>query len=293
MSLDFLANHASTAPNLSRMLIQRLTSSNPSREYIYRVSQAWKGEGAHAVKPGEQGNLKSVLKAILLDPEARYAVNYEWNEQHNKIVATQDDLLAGRVKEPIMKWAQFYRYAKPNTNEAHGRVFFQPRTNFNMLDASPDPGQIPMRAPSVFNFYSSEYSPATGAINEAEERYDVEITAPELEIMSPLFVREYDELHRMVAQAEPQTSFIYRAGISPESRSTMMVQFEHLKWLYSKSSLNNVIENMNVYLCQGQLSPKLRAQLTAIAKESGKTKQEQFAMMLTTLFSSPEYSVSY
>jgi uncharacterized protein (DUF1800 family) len=56
------ASHASTPPFISRRLIQRMTTSNPSSAYLYRVSKAFKDS---------EGCMRDVCKAILLDPEVR------------------------------------------------------------------------------------------------------------------------------------------------------------------------------------------------------------------------------
>jgi hypothetical protein len=65
-ALDSLFNHQNAGPFLCRELIQRLVTSNPSRGYIYRVAQVFDNNGA-----GVRGDLSAVVKAILLDYEAR------------------------------------------------------------------------------------------------------------------------------------------------------------------------------------------------------------------------------
>jgi uncharacterized protein (DUF1800 family) len=68
--LDVLLNHPNTPPFVSKQLIQRLVKSQPSPAYIYRISQVFKNDGT-----GVRGNLGAVVKAILLDPEARAGDN--------------------------------------------------------------------------------------------------------------------------------------------------------------------------------------------------------------------------
>ena len=60
--LDHLASHPNVAPFISRLLIQRLVTSNPTPAYVGRVSAAFANSG---------GDLKAVIRAILLDSEAR------------------------------------------------------------------------------------------------------------------------------------------------------------------------------------------------------------------------------
>ncbi len=65
---NHLAAHASTPPFIVKQLIKRLVTSNPSKEYVFRVVQVWRDSD-----PGPavvRGNLKAVIKAILTDDEA-------------------------------------------------------------------------------------------------------------------------------------------------------------------------------------------------------------------------------
>jgi uncharacterized protein (DUF1800 family) len=65
-ALNVIFNNQNVAPFISRELIQRLVTSNPSRDYVYRVAQVFNDDGT-----GVRGNLQAVVKAILLDYEAR------------------------------------------------------------------------------------------------------------------------------------------------------------------------------------------------------------------------------
>lgn len=65
-ALDILYNHPNTGPFFAKQLIQRLIKSNPTPGYIERVAKIFNDDGSHV-----RGNLKAVIKAILLDDEAR------------------------------------------------------------------------------------------------------------------------------------------------------------------------------------------------------------------------------
>jgi hypothetical protein len=65
-ALNSIYNNQNVAPFICRELIQRLVTSNPSRDYVYRVSQVFNNDGT-----GVRGNLQAVIQAILLDYEAR------------------------------------------------------------------------------------------------------------------------------------------------------------------------------------------------------------------------------
>ena len=104
-ALDALGNHANTAPFISRQLIQRFVTSNPSPGYIQRVASAW---------AGNNGNLGKVLKAILLDSEARTA-------------PAQNDASYGKPREPLLRIAQFWRaYEAKYVPPTDGGLRFRP-----------------------------------------------------------------------------------------------------------------------------------------------------------------------
>src|SRR5204862_892744 len=65
-ALDAICNNQNVGPFICRQLLQRLVTSNPSREYLYRVVQKFNDNGA-----GIRGDMQAVIKAILLDYEAR------------------------------------------------------------------------------------------------------------------------------------------------------------------------------------------------------------------------------
>src|SRR5262249_40709501 len=66
--LDSIFNNQNVGPYICRQLIQRLVTSNPSRDYLYRVVQKFNDNGN-----GVRGDMKAVVAAILLDSEARGA----------------------------------------------------------------------------------------------------------------------------------------------------------------------------------------------------------------------------
>jgi uncharacterized protein (DUF1800 family) len=68
-AIDCLFNHPNMGPFLGYRLIQRLVTSNPSPAYVGRVSAAFANNGR-----GVRGDMKAVIKAVLMDPEARSVV---------------------------------------------------------------------------------------------------------------------------------------------------------------------------------------------------------------------------
>lgn len=146
-ALDNIFNHPNVGPFISKALIQRLTSSNPSPAYVQRVAARFDNNGA-----GVRGDLAAVARAILLDPEAR------------TLPASNN---SGKLKEPLIRLIALWRAF--NGRAASGRFLFdQPQVFF---------GQAPLRSPSVFNFFGPDHQPS-GEIAQAG------LVAPEMEIIT-------------------------------------------------------------------------------------------------------------
>ncbi|QSI76237.1 DUF1800 domain-containing protein [Niveibacterium microcysteis] len=159
-ALDRLYNHANVGPFIGKQLIQRLVTSNPSPAYVSRVSAAFANNGQ-----GVRGDMKAVIRAVLLDPEARDA-SY----------AVRDDF--GKVREPIVRLGHFLRAF--NATSASGRYLIG-----NTDSNSSALGQSPLRSPSVFNFYRPGYVPPGTALA------DRALVAPEFQITNETSIAGY------------------------------------------------------------------------------------------------------
>jgi uncharacterized protein (DUF1800 family) len=159
-ALDAIFAHANVGPFIGRQLIQRLVCSNPSPAYVARVSAVFNNDGA-----GVKGNLKAVVKAILLDTEARGAAG---------LTAAG----FGKLREPILRftgWARAFKAASPGNLWAIG----------NTSDPATRLGQSPLRSGSVFNFFRPGYVPPNTAIGTAG------MVAPEFQITNESTVVGY------------------------------------------------------------------------------------------------------
>ncbi len=127
--LDTLFNHPNTGPFICRQLIQRLVTSNPSPGYVYRVAQVFAKNGH-----GERGDLGAVIRAILLDYEAR-----------------SPDVLGnfgyGKMKEPILQATALLRAF--DATSANGRYY--------LSNTEGSLGQAALHSPTVFNFFEPDY----------------------------------------------------------------------------------------------------------------------------------------
>ena len=131
-ALDNLFNHPNVGPFIGRLLIQRLVTSDPSPEYVARVSAAFDGDGSTP-----RGDMEAVLRAILLDPEAAEGI---------------------KLREPFLRYLHLNRGLNVTSSDTtwpgYGFVA-QFLTQQHVLSA-----------PSVFNFYLPSFSPA-GELGDA------------------------------------------------------------------------------------------------------------------------------
>jgi len=154
VALDTLAGHANVGPFIGRQLIQRLVCSSPSPAYVQRVAMVFNSSG---------GSLKAVIKAILLDSEAR---------------TVGVGPATGKLREPVQRFVQW------------GRTFgvSSPTELWNVGDTS-NPGnrlgQSPLRSPSVFNFFRPGYVPPNSQLGSNN------VTAPEFQLCNESTVAGY------------------------------------------------------------------------------------------------------
>ena len=157
-ALDTLANHANVGPFIGKQLIQRLVTSNPSAAYVGRVAAVFANNGQ-----GVRGDLAAVVRAVLLDVEARTP-------------STQPG--GGKLREPMVRlvqWARTFNATSPLGKWNVG----------NMSSASTRLGQSPLRSPSVFNFFRPGYVPPGTTLGTAG------LMAPEFQLTNESTVVGY------------------------------------------------------------------------------------------------------
>ena len=192
-ALDGLFNHSSCPPFICNKLIQRFVKSNPSRSYLNRVVNVFK----NASNPNGRGDLKAVVKAILLDPEAWQPIRVQFRRSDNKFVVSTMGTEDSRLQEPVLNYTRFTRFFKATgttqigSNATGTFVLETPVPNefrLNTLDATFD--QSPYEQPSVFNFYVSDYQ-SPGDITNYSSTTDrmqrgTAIFAPEFQIVNAI-----------------------------------------------------------------------------------------------------------
>ncbi len=159
LALDAIFAHANLPPFVCKQLIQHLVTSNPSAAYIGRISQVFINNGS-----GVRGDLRAVVRAILLDTEAR--------------TDPGSSTSFGKLREPVMRltgWARAFNANSPSGAWAIG----------DTSSSGTRLGQSPGRSPSVFNFFRPGYTPPNTPIADAG------LVAPEFQITNEPSVVAY------------------------------------------------------------------------------------------------------
>ena len=193
--LDTLFNHTNVPPFFSKQMIQRLVTSNPSAEYVDRVSKVFANNGQ-----GVRGDLAAVFKAILTDDEALAGSG----------LTSQT---FGKVREPFIRfvqWARTFNLKKPTSGK------------YDLYDTSQQSnslGQMVFRSPSVFNFFRPGYVPAGTAIASNK------LVAPEFQIVNEISTIGYANfLHNVVTnKSNPNLEPDYTAEAAIANDSAALV----------------------------------------------------------------------
>jgi uncharacterized protein (DUF1800 family) len=155
-ALDNIFNHPNVGPFIGRQLIQHLVTSNPSPAYVQRVASVFNNDCAGLYPDNctnARGDLKAVVRAILLDPEARGDVKTAPNY--------------GKLREPVQYinnvLRAFNAKSFDKTSTSDGVLALRSSTDF---PASMD--QPLFRPATVFSYYTPDYEvPGTGILGPA------------------------------------------------------------------------------------------------------------------------------
>jgi uncharacterized protein (DUF1800 family) len=261
VALDRLFGHPNVGPFIGRQLIQRLVTSNPSPAYVGRVAGAFANNGQ-----GVRGDMKAVIRAILLDPEAR---------SDSTIFA----LDSGKLREPVLRLSGWMRAFEARS--ASGSFLIG-----NTDDALDSIGQSPLRAPSVFNFYRPGYVPPNTSIANAN------LVAPEMQITGTTSVVGY-----LNTMQDAVSDGIGRDGD---------IKSDYATEIHLAGTPDKLVERVNLMLLANQMSPALRAQIVAAvnsvpvpadaadaadAAAAAEARQNRVWLAVFLTLASPEYLV--
>lgn len=249
LGLDALFNHANVGPFIGRQLIQKLVTSNPSPTYVERVAKAFADNGR-----GQRGDLAAVVRAVLLDSEARSLPTANF----------------GKAREPLLRQTHLWRALAAVPATSSGRYSYR--------SAQSELLQSPLSSPSVFNFYSPFYSPA-GEVRNAQ------LVLPELQLANESSItlaqnRLYQSLY---------SDYRGRSGVS---NSAILVDYAALLPLASDPAV--LLDKLKLLLLSGQMPADMHSALLAYlqgidASKDGGLSRVQEATYL--ILASPQYSI--
>lgn len=253
-AVKHLFNHPNVGPFVGRQLIQRLVKSNPSPDYIARVASAFNNNGQ-----GVRGDMKAVIKAILLDDEARSCAGMLSPEN-------------GKLREPITRYAQlgktfdlispFGRYWDPSAGHLEWT------------------GQMALNAPSVFNFYEPGFQPA-GALTEAN------LVAPEFKIHNSKTAIGYINV---INAATIWDTFIRSWELDYGDE---IVRMNTSYYEAMASDIEQVLNELDILLTYGQMADWYRDEIRTACNDQlwGDLNKSKVRMAIYAIMISPYYTI--
>ena len=248
-ALDNIFYHPNVAPFVSRILIQHLVTSDPTPAFVGRVAAVFNNNGS-----GIRGDMKAVVKAILLDPEARGNVKTDPNY--------------GKLREPVQLATNIYR-------QFGVRSFDGLTQSDGYVNQIISPlGQNTFYSPTVFNYYSPEYVVPGAGLN-----------GPEFGILTT---------GTAVGRANFVNSVVFgRINVSPNSPTGTSINLSEMQSLAAADTTGNMLlDTLNTKMMHGAMSAQMKSTiLTAVqAVPSANTLlRAQTAVYLTA--TSSQYQV--
>ena len=133
-ALDNIFNHPNVGPFIGKQLIQHLVGSNPSPAYVSRVASVFNDNGS-----GVRGDLQAVVRAVLLDPEARQGDN-------GPFAGGPTEVPSAHLREPVFVVASILRGLGAWVNDTN-----------NLTAQAANLGPTLFTPPTVFNYFAPGY----------------------------------------------------------------------------------------------------------------------------------------
>jgi uncharacterized protein (DUF1800 family) len=223
-AIDNLFNHPNVGPFIGKQLIQRLVTSNPSPAYIERVARAFNGDTT-----GVRGDMRAVVKAVLLDPDAKAAPG------------TLTDF--GKLREPVVRYASILRQFGANSPDDFIAVlgYFLQQVG----------KQHPLSAPSVFNFFLPAHSPAG-------EIADAGLVAPEFQITTSSSIVGISNIIDFVILADYVSD-------SPQGFEQVSLDFQ--PYVDLAPDVNALLDRLDIVLTAGTLDAASRQAISNVISD--------------------------
>jgi len=226
-ALHILFMHPNTAPFISKQLIQRLVTSNPSPAYVQRVASVFNDNGK-----GVRGDMKAVIKAILLDDEALHGDK-------------TDPEIFGKFREPLLFVSNLFRAFHAQNGEhtlLQGELELYRYRSFNFNGTGFTRQEGPLEALTVFNYFTPDDAPYL--LKKAG------IAAPELQLYGKAGID--DQLMGLINK----NGFVYQLyNITAELQLDAEIALVHEK------QYDALLDRLDTLLCGGHLSADTKAKI--------------------------------
>jgi uncharacterized protein (DUF1800 family) len=299
-ALDNIFNHPNVGPFIAKQLIMRLVTSNPTPAYVARVAGIFNDDrSAQHVR----GNLKAVVQAILLDPEARYGQFH-------------DPESFGKLREPLLTLTHFWR-AMGAQHKCGLNIAASGNSSASMYANQPyryagystawstdysvawgvGVDQAALDAPTVFNFFKPGFAPsgemsARGLVGpEFQIATDSIVAATNNTFANYALYGNYD----LAATCDANDDF-----------GDVMVNYAQDKALAGSASggsadpSDRLVDAYNIRFMSGQMSPYMRNQLVSYLNtidsgwanpQGSDWRLQRVYRALYLVLTSPEYMV--
>jgi uncharacterized protein (DUF1800 family) len=234
LALDTLFNSPNVGPFISKQLIERLVTSNPSPAYIQRVAEVFNNDGT-----GIRGNLLAVATAILTDPEATAAGGNQY----------------GKLREPLLRLTSLWRAF--DAYDGSGGLSEYPIIATGMASF----GEYPLDSPSVFNFFRPDFQ-MPGALAADG------LVSPEFQITNEnSLVLTANSLQAQAYQYVDGAGTAY-AGTNSNATAALTatsVMLHTAGWESLAANPAALVDQLNLVLMAGQMPDSMQATLIAYA----------------------------
>jgi uncharacterized protein (DUF1800 family) len=220
-AIDNIFNHPNVGPYISKELIHHLVTSNPSPAYVGRVAAAFNNNGV-----GVRGDLKAVITAILLDPEARGDLKTDPNYGH--------------LREPVLYITSLLRTFNATSDfDLSGSNSFSGYSN-GSANYPLTMDQDLFRSPTVFNYFPADYvMPGTD-----------DVLGPEFGILSATTT---------LKRANFVNTLVF-SGITPvQPDKPTGTQLDFSNWQSQGGNPQQLVDSLNALMMHGAMSDGMRA----------------------------------
>lgn len=267
-AISNLFAHPNVGPFLGMRLIQRLVTSNPSPGYVARVAAAFADNGS-----GVRGDMKAVIKAILLDPEAR-----------DPVMINQPTW--GKLREPLLRVVNYARAFNAASTSGY----------YALDQFTLDHGQDPMNAPSVFNFFLPTHSPP-GPLTQ------LGLVAPEFQIINastaitgPNYFWEDAILGGLHTQGAGNPAYAVRPNLTNELAMIVPAgQINQDVPAGPAADPDALLRRLDVALTGGTLSPQqfqiIREAMLRVNPPSWQWHRQRLRLAIYLIVTSPDFNV--